>query len=403
MKPKKNVLVALGWYDPRLIEGIGRYAREAGWHLEMRAMIEATVPEDWVGDGVLANDTAVPRIAKFLDLQALKQPTVLIGSNHPPSTLPCVKEDNQAVGRAAAAHFIDRGYRHFAWYSVQRGAVEKERREAFVGALAELGMECSLLEWGRGRGRQKDNWLEARRWLSGELESLPKPLAMFVLDDLLAIDAVQACLDSGLRVPTDVGVLGVANMELACECSPVALSSIDENLTEIAYRAARLLDRLMRGESVSSEPEIVPVKGLVVRKSTETFAITDPALGRAAAFMMEHFHRNLSMEEVAQHAGISLRTLHYLFQRQLQRSPGQHLLRIRMDRACELVKKGNDKMGEIALQCGFLTLRNFHRSFVKEFGMPPAAFRKRERALQEAVVGSATPEVGELPEGDGAF
>ena len=345
----------------------------------------------------------MPRIAKFLDLQALKQPTVLIGSNHPPSALPCVKEDNRAAGRAAAAHFIDRGYRHFAWYSVQRGAVEKERREAFVEALAESGMECALLEWGRGRGRQKDNWLEARRWLSVELESLPKPLAMFVLDDLLAIDAVQACLDSGLQVPSDVGVLGVANMELACECSPVALSSIDENLTEIAYRAARLLDRLMRGESVPTEPEIVPIKGLVVRKSTETFAITDPALGRAAAFMMEHFHRNLSMEEVAQHAGISLRTLHYLFQRQLQRSPGQHLLRIRMDRACELVKKGNEKMGEIAEQCGFLTLRNFHRSFVKEFGIPPAAFRKRERALQEAVAGSVAPEVGKAREEEAHF
>lgn len=391
MKSKRNILVTLGWYDPRLMEGIGRYAREAGWHLEMRAMIEATIPENWRGDGMLANDTAVPRVAGFVEAQAGLQPTVLIGSNHPPSALPCVRGDNVAVGREAALHFMDRGYQHFAWHSVQRGLVEEERRSGYVGALAEAGHACHLLKWSPGRGRRTEDWSGVAAWLSRELGRLPKPLALFVLDDLLAIDAVQACLDAGLRVPEDVAVLGVANMELACECSRVPLSSIDENLTEIAYRAARLLDHLMDGGAAPEAPEIVPMKGLVVRRSTGIFAITDPALERAAGFMARNFHQSLSMEDVAKQAGISLRALHYTFQRELQRTPGQHLLRLRLDRARELVEGGTRKMGEVAVECGFLTLRNFHRSFVRAFGLPPAALRNRKKRGATGPASAAEP------------
>ncbi len=377
MKPKRNILVTLGWYDPRLIEGIGRYARQAGWHLEMRATIEATIPVHWRGDGMLANDTALPRVARFVAAQARLQPTVLIGSNHPPSRLPCVRGDNAGAGRAAALHFLDRGYRHFAWHSVRRGMVEEERRSSYVRTLAEAGHTCHLLEGQPGRGRRVEDWSGAADWLSREIRRLPRPLALFVLDDLLAIDAVQACLDAGLRVPEDVAVLGVANMELACECSRVPLSSIDENLIEIAYRAARLLDSLMDGKAPPNTPEVVPIKGLVVRRSTGIFAISDPALLRASEFMERNFHRNIGMEDVARQAGISLRALHYAFRRELQRTPGQHLLRLRLDRARELVETGKSRMGEVAAACGFSTLRNFHRAFRRAFGSPPAAFRHR--------------------------
>jgi transcriptional regulator GlxA family with amidase domain len=95
--------------------------------------------------------------------------------------------------------------------------------------------------------------------------------------------------------------------------------------------------------------------------------------------MARNFHQSLSMEEVARQAGISLRALHYTFQRELQRTPGQHLLRLRLDRARELVEGGTRKMGEVAVECGFLTLRNFHRAFVRAFGLPPAALRNRKR------------------------
>jgi transcriptional regulator GlxA family with amidase domain len=98
--------------------------------------------------------------------------------------------------------------------------------------------------------------------------------------------------------------------------------------------------------------------------------------------MERNFHQNLGMEDVARQAGISLRALHYGFRRELQRTPGQHLLRLRLDRARDLVEAGTLKIGEVAAACGFSTLRNFHRAFRRVFGSPPAAFRNREAPLR---------------------
>ena len=333
---------------------------------------------------MLANDTALPRIARFVRAQAHLQPTVLIGSNHPVTELPCVREDNRGVGRAAAGHFLDRGYQHFGWLSMKRGRVESERRTAYVEALEEAGHRCHLLEWPVGDAVHGGDWGESGRWLAGEIERLPKPLALLAVDDLLAIDAVQVCVDSGVRVPEEVAVLGVANMEVACECAQVALSSIDENLCEIAYRSARLLDHLMDGGVPPEESEIVPIRGLVVRRSTDVFAISDPALERASTFMTENLQRAFSMEALARHVGVSLRALHYIFKRELHRSPGQHLLRLRLERARTLLERDSLKVGEVARESGFLTARNFHRSFLRAFGVPPAAYRARHRALKGA-------------------
>jgi transcriptional regulator GlxA family with amidase domain len=99
--------------------------------------------------------------------------------------------------------------------------------------------------------------------------------------------------------------------------------------------------------------------------------------------MAERYDRNISLEDVARFAGVSLRSLHYAFQRELQRTPGQHLLRLRLNRAKELVEAGTEKIGSIAVSCGFLTPRNFHRAFIKEFGLPPVAYRNRHREKVE--------------------
>jgi transcriptional regulator GlxA family with amidase domain len=50
-------------------------------------------------------------------------------------------------------------------------------------------------------------------------------------------------------------------------------------------------------------------------------------------------------------------------------------------------------MGEVAVECGFLTLRNFHRAFVRAFGLPPAALRNRKRELAPGLVRVVEPAV----------
>src|SRR4051812_41450972 len=55
VKKQKNVLVALGWYDHRLLQGIAAYATQNRWHLAAHSIIhEKVIPWGWEGDGVLA-------------------------------------------------------------------------------------------------------------------------------------------------------------------------------------------------------------------------------------------------------------------------------------------------------------------------------------------------------------
>src|SRR4051812_37787254 len=52
---QKNVLIALGWNDHRLIQGIAAYATQHRWHLAANSIIhEKVIPWGWQGDGVLA-------------------------------------------------------------------------------------------------------------------------------------------------------------------------------------------------------------------------------------------------------------------------------------------------------------------------------------------------------------
>ena len=379
MKKKREVLISLGWYDPRFFNGIGRFARKADWHLATRPAFEGAAPGKWNGDGMLINGSATRSRDRGARAQAMKQPTVLFGTRDEAIQAPSVDEDNSACGRLAAEHFLERGHRHFAWFGLRRGRVERERRDSFVKTLQAAGQPCTLLEWDKARGRTRDTWANCRRWLITRLKQLPKPMALFVLDDLLAADAIEVCMEQGLRVPEDVAILGVGNIELACECSRVPISSIDLDMETIAYRAAQQLERLMSGSTVPQRT-IVPVRGIVARASTHALAITDPTLAKALEFFSSSLHRNIGVEDAAAAAGISKRRFHQLFAQQLRITPAKYLLKMRLAKAKQLLEQSQLKVREIASKTGFGTLRNIHRCFVRELQMPPLEYRRKATA-----------------------
>lgn len=376
----RHVLVTLGFYDPRFFEGIGRFAKKAGWHLATRSMLEASSPLGWKGDGMLINDAAAPRLSGVLARQARKQPTVFFGANHGALRGATVQEDNRACGRLAAEHFLERGHQHFAWFSIDRGQVQRDRRAGFCDALASAGQSCAIFEWQKSRGRLRDHWAKCRAWLTEKLRSQPRPLALYVLDDLLAADAIEACLDAGWRVPEDVAVLGTGNLQLACECSRIAVSSIDLDMAEMAYRAAEILDRMMRGRLSTRPLVLIPPRGIVTRPSSDVLAVTHPGVKKAVRFIAENFGRDLGVGAIGEASGLSRRALHYAFVEQLRTTPARHLLRTRMAEARRMLEHGSRKISEIAAHCGFQSTRNFHRRFLREMGLSPHAHRTSRQA-----------------------
>ncbi len=117
--------------------------------------------------------------------------------------------------RMAAEHFVERGFRHFAWYSDYFTNVERLRLLGFCQRLASFRFSCHRLIWHHRRRRQwPDSWQNKRLWLGQQLRALPKPLAILAYSDYDAATVMETCAIAGLDVPDEVAILGINNSEL---------------------------------------------------------------------------------------------------------------------------------------------------------------------------------------------
>src|SRR3954452_6767286 len=116
MRHRQNrILLALGWYDHRLHEGIAKFAAEKGWHLCSDVTKEKVIPWGWQGDGILAWLGAGDDLADFV--VKAKKPTVDFSFRRPQLRFPRVLVDHAKSARLAAEHFISHGLTHFLFYS----------------------------------------------------------------------------------------------------------------------------------------------------------------------------------------------------------------------------------------------------------------------------------------------
>ena len=99
-------------------------------------------------------------------------------------------------------------------------------------------------------------------------------------------------------------------------------------------------------------------------------------LQRATTFMEEHLHEHIALTDIARHVNVSPETLGRLFRTYYRTSPIQHLTRLRMTRARELLQARAMNVSEVAQACGYASLPYFSRAFRREYGQSPRAFRQ---------------------------
>ena len=112
-----RVLLALGWYDHRVHEGIANYAQQHGWHLCVDVTKEKVIPWGWQGDGILAWLGAGDDLAAFVTESKL--PTVDFSYRRPQLPFPRVL-DRSLCRRPARGGIFSRA-RHDEFHVLQRG------------------------------------------------------------------------------------------------------------------------------------------------------------------------------------------------------------------------------------------------------------------------------------------
>lgn len=103
-------------------------------------------------------------------------------------------------------------------------------------------------------------------------------------------------------------------------------------------------------------------------------------LEHVLAWIEENTHRELTLSDIADAAGMSVRTLTRRFTAEVGQSPIQWLAGVRIRHAQELLETTDHTVDRIAAQTGFPSTSNFRAQFAHTVGVAPSAYRKTFRA-----------------------
>lgn len=374
---RRRVLLVLGWYDYRLHRGIERYAQEHGWLLTEDLARERVMPWGWNGDGILAWLGAGDDLADFV-VQAQK-PTVDFSFRRHQLKFPRVLEDTSETARLVANHFLSRGFSNFLFYSDASNWIYEERENAYIDALKQAGRSCACMHWHHSQHYRTDRtaWKRKREWLKKEIARAPKPLGVFAASDGLALEIMEACEVGGITVPDDVAIVGAGNSLLAVDAMHTPITSVDVNMEAIGYRGAELLDELITHKNAPSAPVRVAPFRLITRKSSDLVAVNHSGLARSLRYMWEHGHELIQVEDLARVAGMSVRSFHEAFSKNLGRSPGHELQRIRIERAKKILLESDSKLETVAEMCGYQNSNSLWSAFKQVTGVSPMRYKKQ--------------------------
>src|SRR5271169_6742573 len=182
---------------------------------------------------ILASSQSSDRLDLFEQLRARKLPFVLIDRPVDGVRASFVGVDNQAVGKLATTHLIKQGCRRIAHLRGPQIGLAAKRLSGYLAALKKSKLTAPPA-YVVDAGFQDHTGYQAMKKL---LEAIPVPDGVFCYNDPIAIGAIKAILESGLRVPEDVKVGGAGNVHYS-DALAVPLTNIDQKTCEMGARAA---------------------------------------------------------------------------------------------------------------------------------------------------------------------
>jgi LacI family transcriptional regulator len=177
----------------------------------------------------------------------------------------------------------------------------------------------------------------------------------------------------GIAVPDEMAVIGVDNHETICELTMPPLSSVEQNTHAIAREAVALLERMMRGETASTEPILIKPCKVVRRRSTDLLAVPDRNLRKAMACIRSQSARGV--DEIARVAGLSRRDLERRFAAVFGHSPGQEVLAVQLQSVKRMLTETDWPLYRVAEKAGFRHAEYLNVAFKRQTGMTPRAYR----------------------------
>jgi LacI family transcriptional regulator len=209
----------------------------------------------------------------FSELRRNRTPFVLVDRFFPGHPFASVRVDDVAVGRLATEHLISLGHRRIAHIQGRQLSPGSLRYRGYRAALRRhrVAFDKQLVTTGAF------NIDSGRQAMAALLKLDVQPTAVFAANDPMAIGAVYACRDAGLRVPEDMSIIGAGNIEGLHHPNPF-LTTVDWPRIELGRAAAKLLLAQIEKPRQTETPEEILAPQVLSRQSTA--ALSRRAAGR---------------------------------------------------------------------------------------------------------------------------
>lgn len=211
------------------------------------------------------------------------------------------------------------------------------------------------------------------KWIA----QLPTPCGIFAVNDEIGEYVLTGAERLGIPVPESLAVVGIDNDVFRCENTIPPLASVPPDFARSGRLAVDLALRMIAQPDTQHHPVEYDSGELVRRSSLRTFRTHDVASARALDYIRAHAtDPELGTSAVARIMDLPIRTAQFRFRRHTGHSIFDEIEERRFLEVCALLRRPEEKIGELHLKCGYGCSRALRNAFLKRTGETPSAWRR---------------------------
>ncbi|MFC3120604.1 LacI family DNA-binding transcriptional regulator [Agaribacter flavus] len=255
----------------RIVQGVEEEAQKLGYSVLLgdtnddinRERVYAEMVLNNRADGLIQLDHLFPFADKDKEIAKTVPMVSVCDAIDGDYAYPYITIDNFAASRDVAKHLISLGHTKIGAIA---GRDDSHVTSDRLGGLMRVMQEHSIpfnQDWFMRGGYTKQCGKESMEKL---LALADRPTAVYCFSDEIAIGAIKAIKNHGLRIPEDISIVGFDNVDI-CEYMDPSLTTVDQPAVDMGRRAMQILFQLINGEPIQSITEYKPYT-LLVRDST---------------------------------------------------------------------------------------------------------------------------------------
>ena len=167
--------------------------------------------------------------------------------------------------------------------------------------------------------------------------------------------------------------------------SPIYTAKDNQARQQIATQMLQLTNHLDRSSFFLSGQLYLILDALIHTSQTQALDVqtkrTNVYVKDAKDYIAHHYHRPITVEEIATHCRLNRNYLSRIFKEEMRIGLQEYLVNFRLSVACDLLKFSDDSIRAISEKTGYNNQLYFSKAFKQKFSVSPTVWRNRNRIM----------------------